>query len=92
MYDVIKEILISEKEFTETNYKRLQETLVYLKNNSIDTVGGMYLTVDSLIEIDNRVTSSNNITLRKVNVKPYEFDEMYMDKELIEGKLYQNNK
>ena len=67
----------------------MQETLVYLKNNSIDAVGGMYLTVDSLIEIDNRVTSSNNITLRKVNVKPYGFDEMYMDKELIEGKLYQ---
>ena len=25
MFDVIKEILISEKEFTETNYKRSQE-------------------------------------------------------------------
>ena len=31
MYEVMKEILISEKEFTETNYKRLQEGLVYLK-------------------------------------------------------------
>ena len=37
MYDEIKEILISEKEFTETNYKRLQEVLVYIKNNLIDT-------------------------------------------------------
>ena len=33
MYDVIKEILISEKVFTETNYKSLQEALVYIKSN-----------------------------------------------------------
>ena len=31
MYDVIKEILISETEFTETDYKRLQKPLVYIK-------------------------------------------------------------
>ena len=31
MFDIIKEILISEKEFTKTNYKRLQEVLVYIK-------------------------------------------------------------
>ena len=49
----------------------------------------MYLTVDSLIKINNIITHSNNITLRKVNVKPYGFDKMFMDKELIEGKLYQ---
>ena len=49
----------------------------------------MYLTVDSLIEINNLITGSNNITLRKGNVKPYGFDEMYMDKALIEDKLYQ---
>ena len=89
MFDVIKEILISEKEFTETNYKRLQKALVYIENNLIDSDGGMYLTVDSLIEINNIITNSNNITLRKVNVKPYRCDKMYMDKELIEEKLYQ---
>ena len=33
MFDVIREILISEKEFTETNYKRLQKALVYIENN-----------------------------------------------------------
>ena len=41
----------------------------------------MCLTVNSLIEINNIITGSNNITLRKVNVKPYGFDKMYMDKE-----------
>ena len=48
----------------------------------------MYLTVDSLIEINNIITRAHNITLRKVNVKPYGFDKIYMDKELIEDKLY----
>ena len=48
MYDVIKEILISEKEFNETNYKRFQKALVYEKKNLVDTDGGMYLTVHSL--------------------------------------------
>ena len=33
MFDVIREILISEKEFPETNYKRLQKALVYIENN-----------------------------------------------------------
>ena len=89
MFDVIKEILISEKEFTETSYKILQKDLVYIEDNLIDSDGGMYLTVDSLIEINNIITGSNNITSRKVNVKPYGFDKMYMYKELIEDKLYQ---
>ena len=44
----------------------------------------MYLTVNSLIEINSTITGSNNITLRKVNVNPYGFD-----KDLIEDKLYQ---
>ena len=81
--------MVSEKEFTETNYKRLQKALVYLENNLIDSDGGMYLAVDSLIEINNIITGSDSITLKKVNVKPYGFDKMYMDKELIEDKLYQ---
>ena len=46
----------------------------------------MYLTGDTWIEI---ITGSNTIALRKFNVKTYGFDKMYMDKELIEDKLYQ---
>ena len=83
MFDVIKEILITEKEFTETNYKRLQKALVYIENNLIDSDGGMYLAVDSLIEINNIITGSQNITLRNINVNPYGFDKMYIDKAII---------
>ena len=50
--------------FTETNYKRFQESLVYVKTKLIDTDDGMYLTVDFLIEINKIITCSNNITVR----------------------------
>ena len=89
MFDIINEVLVSEKEFTETNYQRLQKVLVSIQNNITDFDGGMYLTVDSSIKTNNIITGSNNITLRKVNVKPYGFDKMCMDKELMDDKLYQ---
>ena len=47
----------------------------------------MFLTVESLIKINNVITGSNNIALRKVNVKPYGFDKMYLETDLIEYKL-----
>ena len=49
----------------------------------------MYLIVESFIEINNIITGSNNVTLRKVNARAHGFDKMYMDTELIEDKLYQ---
>ena len=58
--------------------------MAYIENNRlIDSGGGMYLTTDSLIKTNNTMTSSNDITLWKVSVKPYRFDKTYMDKELI---------
>ena len=63
--------------------------MVHIKNNLTDSDGGMHLTADSLIEINNMITGSNNITLRKVNLKPCGFYKMYMDKYLIYDKLYQ---
>ena len=51
----------------------------------------MYLTVDSLIDVSNIITGSNNITLTKVNVRPYGYDKMYMDKGLIEDKTISIN-
>ena len=89
MFDVIKEILITEKEFIKANYKRLQEALLYIKNNLIDPDSDMYLTVNSLMEINNIKTDSNNITLKKVYVMPYGFDKIYIDKKLIADRLYQ---
>ena len=63
--------------------------MVFVDTNLIDSDGGMYLNVDSLIETNNVITGSNNISLRKVDVNQYGFDKIYMDKELIKDKLYQ---
>ena len=60
----------------------------FVKNNLIDSDGNMYLTFDSLIDINNNyISSSNNINLRNLNIKPYEFDKMHINKDLIEVKL-----
>ena len=48
-----------------------------MKNNLIDSDNNTYLSADTLIDINNKITGSNSITLRKVNVKPYGFDNVY---------------
>ena len=68
MVDIIKEILILEKEFTGTNYERFKKALSYIDNKLIDSDNDMYLTYNSLINIS-IITGSSIITFRKVNVK-----------------------
>ena len=60
-----------------------------MKTNLIDSVGNMYLTVDSFIEINNIITDSNNMTLIKINLKSFRFDKTCMDKCLIEDRSVQ---
>ena len=55
--------MVSERELSD-------KKLMYTKNNLIDSDDNLYLTVDSLIDINNMITASNNIILRKVNIKP----------------------
>ena len=52
MFDIIKEIVISEKEFTKTKYKRLNKAIAYIKNNLTDSDSNIYLTLDSFMEIN----------------------------------------
>ena len=63
--------------------------LNYIENDLKDYGNNMYFRVDSLIQISNIITGQNNITLRKVGVVQYRFDKFFMDKDLIEDKLYQ---
>ena len=42
-----------------------------MKKNLIDPDNKMYLTVNSLLDINNITTGQNNITLRKGKVLPY---------------------
>ena len=54
------------KGLSDINFERLKNTLVYIKYNSIDSDDKMYLSVDSLIDINNIITGLNNITLKKI--------------------------
>ena len=51
----------------------------------------MHLAVESLVDINNIIISSNNIAVTKVNVQACGYDKIctYMDKDLIEDKLYE---
>ena len=78
--------MVSEKELSDIDFEGFKKALMHIKNvNNSDN--NVYLTVGSLIEINN-ITGSNNITPRKVNVKPYSSGKMYTDKDLIEYILY----
>ena len=66
--------LIFEKELSDIDFERVKNALMYIKNNVIDSDENMYVTFESLIDASNTVTSSNNINLRKANVKPCEYD------------------
>lgn len=59
----------------------------YLKNSLWDPDSNKYFTVESLIGINNIITGSSNITLRKFHVKKYVLDDIKMDKDLIEYSL-----
>ena len=89
MKNHIKKMLVSEKELNDINFKRLKKALLDITNNLIDSDNNMYYTIDSLIYINKTISGSSNITLRKINVETYGHDKMYMNKELIEDKLYQ---
>ena len=41
--------------------------------------------VESLVKTNNKITGSNNITLRKGDIKLYGFDKISIYKELIEA-------
>ena len=87
--NLLEKILLSEKEMIYINVEKLKNALACIKNNLIDFDDNMYLTNDSLEDINNITTGSNNITLKKFSVKPRGYDKMYMDKDLIQDKLYQ---
>ena len=55
----------------------------------IDSDGNMCLVIDSLIEINNIKTGSNVVNLRKVIVKPCDFDKTYLDRDLTDDNTHE---
>ena len=88
MEKVFIKILKEENELNEENIIRLRLASEYTKKELLTEEGDLFLTVDSLIIVNNYITNSNNILLRKVNVKPKFCNRQYMDFKQIESELY----
>ena len=54
----------------------------------INKDGDLFLTSDSLIRINNIITNSHNLHLRRQNVKPAGYNKQYMGVSRIETELY----
>ena len=83
---------MSEKEFSKTNYERFKKAWIYKRNKLIDSDGNMCFTVDSLTEMINVIAGGNNTTFKKVHVKLYGFDKMYMGKDSVKNNQFNQRK
>ena len=82
-------ILDEEKELNNINLIRMISARTFKNKELINADGDLFLTVDSLITINNYITGSRNIQLRQVNVRPaFYFNKQYMDFTKIESELY----
>ena len=81
-------ILNEEKEMNEVNFSRMVKAYKYIQRELLTTDGDLFLTVDSLITLNNIIANSNSILLRQTNVKPAGYNKQYMHFNYIESELY----
>ena len=81
-------ILKEENELNCINFIRMIRACNLKDKELINRDGDFYLTVDSLIGINNLITDSNNIQLRQINVNRAFHDKQYMDFTMIKSELY----
>ena len=86
--DQIFMILKEEKEISKDNFLRIKKAYKYIHRELITTDGDLFLTLDSLITLNNIITNSNNILLRQTNVRPAGYNKQYMHFNQIESELY----
>ena len=86
--DALQKILIEEGKYSDINYYFMQTTLKYKNIQLTNKNGNLFLTVDSLIALNNIITGSQHFGLRDINVKPVGYSKIYMDKSLVEAALY----
>ena len=96
MEKAIRKILTEEGELirydgTEDiqNISRLMKAADFVNSHLLTEDGDLFITVDSLISINNIITNSNNNSLRKCEVKPAGYNKQYMISTKIESKLYE---
>ena len=75
---LLKKILIEEGEFNEVNLNRLKAASIFLKKILTTANNDLYLTLGSLIEINNIILDRNNQNLRQTQNKPLGYNFQYM--------------
>ena len=81
-------ILEEEDELNNENLYQLMLASQFKSKELLNEDGDLFLTVDSLITVNNYVRGSNNIQLRQINVKSAFHNKQYMDFSQIESELY----
>ena len=84
----IWQILKEEQEISILNISRLKSAYDFREQYLLDQDGDLFLTVDSLILLNNIVTGSQHTSLRTHNVKPAGFNKQYMEANEIEVALH----
>ena len=78
-----------EREISAVNTSRLKSAYEFKSRYLLNADGDLFLTVDSLIRLNNLITGSRNMRLRTYNVKSAGFNKQYMgDANKIEAALY----
>ena len=86
--EALFKILNKENELNNINLFQMINAREFKNRELINKEGNLFLTVDSLIRLNNYITSSRNIQLRQINVKPTFYIKKYMDFTRIESELY----
>ena len=85
--DALMQILKEEDEFNIENAMRMKYAWDFKNQELINKDGDLFLTVDSLIRINNIITNSHNLHLRW-HVEPAGSNKQYMGASAIEVELY----
>ena len=86
--EALFKILNEENELNKINLFRMINAREFKNKELINKDGNLFLTVDSLIRLNNYITGSHNIQHRQINVKPAFYIRQYMDFTKIESELY----
>ena len=81
-------ILKVEDEFNVQNTMRMKYECDFKNQELLNKDGDLFLTIDSLIRINNIITNSHNLHLRRHNVKPAGYNKQYINVSRIEAELY----
>ena len=82
------ELLNPDGTINTQNITRMMQAADFKNFHLLTEDGDLFLTVDSLISINNIITNSNNICLRTCEVKPAGYNKQYMISTKIESELY----